>query len=172
VIEITCSASTEAELEDAAKDLAEAIAIIGVMAFFALLAKVGRAIGNKLKAANAAEKGGVPESKDLINTLKKSTTDSGKAAQNKPAEEKAPPQKTAQEKLAERREALRQAKLKEAVAEAEAKGKLDKLDPADRDWLNEDPTGRRKELAYDPDTGSFKPDEARAALQAEQDGTL
>lgn len=58
VIEITCSASTEAELEDAAKDLAEAISIIGVVAFFALLAKVGRAIGNKLKAAKAAEKGG------------------------------------------------------------------------------------------------------------------
>src|SRR5215510_12399662 len=33
VIEITCSASSEAELEDAAKDLAEAIAIIGVMTF-------------------------------------------------------------------------------------------------------------------------------------------
>jgi peptidoglycan hydrolase-like protein with peptidoglycan-binding domain len=60
VIEITCAASTEAELEDAAKDLAEAIAIIGVVAFFALLAKVGRAIGNKLKAAKAAEKGGAP----------------------------------------------------------------------------------------------------------------
>jgi hypothetical protein len=27
-------------------------------------------------------------------------------------------------------------------------------------------------LAHDPDTGSFKPDEARAALQSEQDGTL
>ena len=54
VIEITCAASTEKELEDAAKDLAEAIAIIGVMTFFALLAKVGRAIGNKLKAARAA----------------------------------------------------------------------------------------------------------------------
>ena len=50
VIEITCSASTEAELEDGAKDLAEAISIIGVVAFFALLAKVSRAIGNKLKA--------------------------------------------------------------------------------------------------------------------------
>jgi hypothetical protein len=63
VIELTCSASTEAELEDAAKDLAEAIAIIGVVAFFFLLAKVARAIGNKLKAAKAAEKGGSqPES--------------------------------------------------------------------------------------------------------------
>jgi peptidoglycan hydrolase-like protein with peptidoglycan-binding domain len=61
VIEITCSASTEVELEDAAKDLAEAIAIIGVMTFFALLAKVGRAIGNKLKAAKevpVSERGG------------------------------------------------------------------------------------------------------------------
>jgi hypothetical protein len=58
VIEITCSASTEAELEDAAKDLAEAVAIIGVMTFFALLAKVARAIGNKMKAAKAAGEAG------------------------------------------------------------------------------------------------------------------
>ena len=67
VIELTCSASTEAELEDAAKDLAEAIAIIGVVAFFFLLAKVARAIGNKLKAAREtappAEKEAPPESK-------------------------------------------------------------------------------------------------------------
>jgi peptidoglycan hydrolase-like protein with peptidoglycan-binding domain len=55
VIEITCSASTEGELEDAAKDLAEAIAIIGVMTFFALLAKVARAIGNKLKESGPGE---------------------------------------------------------------------------------------------------------------------
>jgi len=58
VIEITSSASSEAELEDAAKDLAEVIAIIGVMTFFALLAKVGRAIGNKLKAGGAAGEAG------------------------------------------------------------------------------------------------------------------
>lgn len=172
-IELTCSASTEAELEDAAKDLAEAIAIIGVMAFFALLAKVARAVGNKMKAGKGMEKGGAPpESKETGDTSQKNTTDSSKTTENKPPEEKAPPEKTPQEKLAERREALRQAKLKQAIAEAEAKGKLDKLDPADRDWLNDDPTGRRKELAYDPDTGSFKPDEAKAALQAEQDGSL
>ena len=55
VIEITVSASTEAELEDAAKDLAEAIAIIGVMTFFALLTKVARAIGDKLKESGPGE---------------------------------------------------------------------------------------------------------------------
>lgn len=65
VIEITCAASTENELEDAAKDLAEVIAIIGVVAFFALLAKVSRAIGEKMKAGRAAEEtGGAPGDSD------------------------------------------------------------------------------------------------------------
>ncbi len=81
-------------------------------------------------------------------------------------------QQRAREKLEQRRAAARQQKLRDAIQQAEKDGKLNDLDPADRDWLNDDPTGRRKELAYDPDTGSFKPNEARAALQAEQDGTL
>jgi hypothetical protein len=50
-IELTCSASTKAELEDAASDLAQAIAILGVVAFFSLLAKVSRAIGDKPETA-------------------------------------------------------------------------------------------------------------------------
>lgn len=50
-IELTCSASTKAELENAASDLAQAITIIGVVAFFMLLAKVSRAIGDKLETA-------------------------------------------------------------------------------------------------------------------------
>jgi len=77
VIEITCWASTEAELEDAAKDLAEAIAIIGVMTFFALLAKVGRAIGNKLKAAKAAKAAEVEKSTDSAQVPKKSVQPEG-----------------------------------------------------------------------------------------------
>jgi peptidoglycan hydrolase-like protein with peptidoglycan-binding domain len=89
VIEITCSASTEAELEDAAKDLAEAIAIIGVMAFFALLAKVGRAIGNKLKAAKAAEKGGAPAQEQApIETKNKSDSTSSAEGSQQAAEAK------------------------------------------------------------------------------------
>jgi hypothetical protein len=88
VIELTCSASTEPELEDAAKDLAAAIGIIGVMAFFFLLGKVARAIGNKLKAAKAAEKGGSapgqkeapPDSKPAPEQKTETKTESSKDA--------------------------------------------------------------------------------------------
>jgi hypothetical protein len=185
VVEITCSASTEAELEDAAKNLAEAIAIVGVVTFFALLAKVSRAVGDKMKTRGAAEGAGGGEtgtsSIESEKTTNSHTQQTGtgnlrKTSDSNLLEEKTPPEKTAQERYAERKRArdeqLRQAKLKKAIADAEAEGKLNKLDPADRDWLNDDPTGRRKELAYDPDTGSFKPHEAKAALQAEQDGVL
>jgi len=103
VIEITCSASTEAELEDAAKDLAGAIAIIGVMTFFALLAKVGRAIGNKLKAAKAAEGSGAkPPAEQEAAPAEKSTS-----AKEKPEAEPEPPApKTGFDYLAQRRQKL------------------------------------------------------------------
>jgi len=75
------------------------------------------------------------------------------------------------EKLKADREArLKQEALQKGVKEAEAKGKLDDLSPADRDWLNSDP--RAKELAYDPARKSFKPNEARAILQAEKEGSV
>lgn len=77
VIEITCSASTVAELEEAAKDLAEAIAIIGVMAFFSLLAKVARAIGSKLKAAKAAKESGALADSEALPGEKTSKTERG-----------------------------------------------------------------------------------------------
>jgi hypothetical protein len=70
----------------------------------------------------------------------------------------------------QRADKLRKDQLKEGIQKAEAKGKLDDLDPADRLWLEADL--RRKELAYDPDTKSFKVKEAKAALKAEQDGVL
>jgi RHS repeat-associated protein len=79
---------------------------------------------------------------------------------------------TAAERLAARREALRQQELADAVKQAEAKGRLNDLDAADQGWLNADPTGQRKALAFDPDTGSFKPDEARAALRAEGEKSI
>jgi hypothetical protein len=62
-----------------------------------------------------------------------------------------------------------QRQLQEGIKKAEASGKLDELKQLDRDWLNADPSGRRKELAFDPDRKSFKVDEARVALQAEKD---
>jgi hypothetical protein len=80
------------------------------------------------------------------------------------------------QKLQEQRktqEAQRQ--LKEGIKKAEARGTLDTLKrekPDDWNWLNADPSGRRKELAFDPDTKLFKVKEAQAALQAEQDGLL
>jgi len=51
-LELTCTASTKDQLEEAASDLAQAIAIIGVVAFFALLAKVARSLGKASKAAD------------------------------------------------------------------------------------------------------------------------
>lgn len=100
VIEITCSASTEAELEDAAKDLAEAVAIIGVVAFFALLAKVSRAIGEKMKAGRAAEDSGAPGRKDAAPESKsESETDRPKR------EEEREKSKPSQEELVVQRQA-------------------------------------------------------------------
>lgn len=79
-------------------------------------------------------------------------------------------QDEARKKIAARREAARQAELDQGVRNAEKAGKMKDLSPADRAWLDSDP--RAKQLAYDPDTKSFKPDEARAALQAEKEGTI
>lgn len=54
---LTCTASTKAELEDAANDLARAVEILGVIAFFALLSRVARVLRAKV---NTAEEGGAP----------------------------------------------------------------------------------------------------------------
>jgi len=169
---LTCTASTKKELDDAANNLAEAIEILGVIAFFALLSRVARILRAKVRGAGESEGGPPPKEEPPPAPKAQPKPKTEPSSSEKPAEGDAPPEKSAREKLAERRELARQAKLKKDVADAESAGKLDKLDPADRDWLNEDPTGRRKELAYDPDTKSFKPNEARAALRAEQDGTL
>lgn len=53
---LTCSASTKKELDDAANNLAEAIEVLGVIAFFALLSRVARILRAKV---NSAEEGGV-----------------------------------------------------------------------------------------------------------------
>ena len=86
------------------------------------------------------------------------------------AEEAAAKQAKLREFQRQRSAQQKQQALEKGIKDAEANGKLDDLSPADRDFLNANP--RAKELAYDPDTKSFKPDEARAALQAEKDGTL
>jgi hypothetical protein len=71
---------------------------------------------------------------------------------------------------AQRSARQRKQKLQEGINEADAAGKAKKLSPEDQKWLEADP--RHKELAYDPDTKSYKPKEAKAGLQAEAEGTL
>lgn len=82
-------------------------------------------------------------------------------------------QKKIEELKAKRAEAEAQKKLQEGIKDAEANGKLQKIKDKnvdDYNWLESNP--RNKELAYDPDTKSFKVEEGRAALKAEQDGLL
>ena len=55
---LTCTASTKKELDDAANNLAEAIEILGVIAFFALLSRVARILRAKV---NTAEEGVAPK---------------------------------------------------------------------------------------------------------------
>jgi hypothetical protein len=75
----------------------------------------------------------------------------------------------------QRKTAEAQRKLQEGIKEAEDRGVLEQMRdkyPDDWKWLNADSSGRRKELAFDPDKKKFDVEEARAALQAEKDGVL
>jgi Domain of unknown function (DUF4157) len=63
-----------------------------------------------------------------------------------------------------------EAEHKVNVADAEKQGKLPPSGAADRTWLDADPSGRRKELAYDPPQDKFRVREAQAALAAEANG--
>jgi hypothetical protein len=80
------------------------------------------------------------------------------------------------QKLQEQRKTVEaQRQLREGIKEAEARGVLEHIKkdfPEDWKWLNADPSGRRKELAFDPDTKKFDVQEAKAALQAEKDNVL
>jgi len=85
-----------------------------------------------------------------------------------PAEE-TPAQRLARRK-AENLENSRQKSHQEGMDDADRKGKFAALSDDDQNFLNEDP--KNKALAYDPDTKSYKPDEARTARQAESDETV
>ena len=61
-------------------------------------------------------------------------------------------------------------KLQEGIKEAENRPSYKKLSETDRQWLQKN--SRHKELAYDPDTKSFKIEEAKAALKAEETGLM
>lgn len=71
----------------------------------------------------------------------------------------------------QRVERIRQQRLQDGIADAERRGASGALLPArERAWLEADL--RRKELAFDPDTRSFKIAEAEAALRAEGSGAV
>lgn len=62
-LELTVTASTEAELNQAASDFAQFLTIVGVVAFFALLAKVGKGLGKAEPEEDAA-----PAAADQVET--------------------------------------------------------------------------------------------------------
>ncbi len=79
--------------------------------------------------------------------------------------------KKGEERAKQKREELREKAIDDAIADADASGKLKRLTPEERKWLESDP--RHKRLAVDPDgDGSYRVGEAQSALKAEADGTL
>lgn len=91
---------------------------------------------------------------------------------------KKPTTPTARERLDARKRAKAEADELAAIDEGIkkldddiAKGKKS-VPKEDLDWINADPTGRRKQLAYDPATKLYRANEARAALAAEEAGIL
>jgi Putative peptidoglycan binding domain len=89
-VELTCTASSKDELEDAANDLAQAIAIIGVVAFFSLLAKVARAIGEASKTAEKVAAAPVEEEAPAASGKAQPKTSKGSSAADEP-KKPAPP---------------------------------------------------------------------------------
>jgi hypothetical protein len=93
-----------------------------------------------------------------------------KTAAELQAEERARLEQKKEQLRKERSENLKEKARQDLVKRCEQNSK--KLSEADRKWLEEDPTGRRKVLAADPGPARFKVQEAKAALQAEADGSL
>ena len=58
------------------------------------------------------------------------------------------------------------------MGRAEKEGKIELLPEDEQEWLEADSTGRRKELAYDPDKKQFSVGEAQPVLNAEEQGVL
>ncbi|WP_143447031.1 hypothetical protein [Kibdelosporangium aridum] len=85
---------------------------------------------------------------------------------------------TARERLeanrAARAEQARQAEIQEGIArvdrELAAGTHRRRISQDDLDWLNANP--RHKEIAYDPDIGTYRVSEARQAIAAEESGVL
>jgi RHS repeat-associated protein len=96
--------------------------------------------------------------------------DDGTSREDGDDAEPTPAQRLAARRRAQR-EQRRQEALADAIAKADAEGRLDDLSPADRAWLEAEPG--RKELAIDLDgDGSYRVQEARDAQQAETDEQL
>lgn len=94
------------------------------------------------------------------------------APASKKSDGEPPKEKTAKEKLAERRRQETRRRHREKMDEADKKGRYDALNNDEKKWIEEDPAGKRKELAFDAETGKYKVDEAKAAMLAEQQGML
>jgi RHS repeat-associated protein len=124
------------------------------------LARAEQEAARKLPAATEAAERAAREAEQAARELKEAQEKVARAAKAKRGEDL----------KAERSARARNQKLQDGIKEAEARGKAKKLSPDDQKWLEESP--RNKELAYDPDTKSFKPKEAKAGLQAEKEGTL
>jgi RHS repeat-associated protein len=120
------------------------------------------------RAAREAEERAAKEAAERA--AKEAEERAAREAEERAAREAAEKKARLEEFQRQRAAQQKQQALEKGIKDAEANGKLDNLSQADRDFLNSDP--RAKELAYDPDTKSFKPDEARAALAAEKNGTL
>jgi hypothetical protein len=101
---------------------------------------------------------------------------SSKTMNTKQQEIQSPDQKTAKERYEEQKlaanKAARKKKLHEKMNSKKATESYDQLSPKDKNWIEEDPTGKRKELAFDPDSSTYRVNEARAAAQAEANGSL
>lgn len=68
-------------------------------------------------------------------------------------------------------ERARQARLKRLEEEMQKwEERYKDLSQSDREWIEEDPSGRRRQLAFDPDKKQYSVEEARAAVEAEQQG--
>jgi len=134
-----------------------------------------RSAAEPLRSNTAKEGGGTPAGSDATTPSEASVSPRTGQVSIEPGRTLTPEQRARLEEvrqgragklLAERRPAEAERLFKEKLEEAIKDGKLEKLDPAKRAWLEVD--RRRLELAFDPDTKRFRIEEAQAILAAEE----
>ena len=186
----TFNAKTEQDLDGAAQSLAKATATIGVDALAALLihksvkslkggelpppnTRVVEMVtpeGFRIKVRIPIEEPTNTKGSNVLKIEGEETTNGATPAKTTPIEETAAKRAKLEELQRQRAEAGARQKLQEGIKEAENRPSYKRLSEVDRQWLENNP--RNKELAYDPDTKSFKVGEAKAALAAEKQGIL